>query len=254
MLDLTLNIHRDLSAERANAIVNDPSVRPWVGGSGYLDLAQSVANPSNYLLMGERGGALFVCLEPGLYEAHTFALPDGRGKEMIAVIKDALRYMFIRTDAVEIVTKVPDGNAGALGLVRAIHGQLQFTREHAWPLGDTTVSVGYYSLPIMFWAGKCEELSTSGEWFHHKLEHAKVNTPNAALLHEDDDAHDRYVGATCEMIASGQMNKGLNFYNRWARLAGYGPVCQIASNPIVYDIGDALIAVRGADFSVLLCR
>jgi len=236
-------------------VLSHPEVRPWVGGgSGPIDVAPLVADPRNVLLMGQGGGVLFQCLEPGLYEAHTQFVPEARGKEAVAAVRDALRWMFTRSDAVEIVTKVPEGNAAALGLVRAIHGQKQFERANAWPTADGLVGIAYYSLPIITWAGKCEEVAASGHWFHEKLEAAKAATAGAAPLHDDDEAHDRYVGATVEMIAAGQVAKGIAFYNRWARFSGYGPVVVVASNPVVIDIGDAILAVRDQDFEVLLCR
>lgn len=250
-----LSISREFAADRINVVCNHSEVRPWLGGGeGPIDLTPLVANPANYLLMGQGGGVLFQCLEPGLFEAHTQFVPTDRGPAAVQAVKDALRFMFTRTDAVEIVTKVPEGNKGALGLVRAIHGQLQFTRENVWPIGNQMVAVGHYALPIMAWAGKADGLAQSGEWFHGKLEAAKAETAGAAPLHDDDLAHDSFVGATVEMIAAGQVAKAMNFYGRWAKFAGYGPIAVIATNPIVIDIGDALLAVRGDDFDVLLCR
>lgn len=251
-----LCVSREYSAERVNSVVNHPDVRPWMGSIelGPLDLSGAVADPRNVLLMGQGGGLLFMQLEAGLYEVHTQFLPEHRGKEAVAVVRDALRWMFTRSDAVEIVTRVPKGNDGALGLVRAIRGQLQFERPKVWPTPAGMVDVAYYSKTIMSWARDDERLSLTGEWFHGKLEAAKAATAGAAPLHDDDDAHDRYVGAAAEMIAAGQVAKGINFYNRWAKFAGYGLISVIALNPVVIDIGDAILAVRGDDFDVLLCR
>jgi hypothetical protein len=131
---------------------------------------------------------------------------------------------------------------------------LLFTRDKAWPFNGQMVPVGHYGLSLMSWAGKADGVAVSGEWFHGKLEAAKSATAGAAPLHDDDDAHDRYVGATVEMIAAGQIGKGLAFYNRWAKFAGYGPVALIATNPVVIDIGDAILAVRDNNYEVLLCR
>jgi len=248
------SVDRQFAAERANRIANDPEVRPWLGGSGPLDFSALVANLANVLLMNEEGGVFFENLEPGLYEAHTLFLPEGRGEKAVHAVRDALRWMFTKTDAVEIVTKVPEGNKGALGLVRAIHGEKRFHRDNAILIDRKPAGVDYYALPIMSWAGKAEGIAASGQWFHEKLEAAKSATEGAAPLHDDDEAHDRYVGATVEMIGSGQLAKGINFYNRWAKVSGYGPVSVIALNPIVIDIGDAILAVRGDDFDVLLCR
>lgn len=254
MILLPLSVRREFSAERINAVANHPDVRPWIGGDGVLDLTPLVADLRNVLLTNDAGGVLFQLLEPGLYEAHTLFLPEGRGRTAVEAVQDALRWMFTRTDAVEIGTKVPDGNKGALGLVRAIHGEKRFHRDAAILIGGEAIGVGYYALPIMAWAGKAPGVAESGHWFHEKLEAAKAATEGALPPHADDDAHDQYVGATVEMIAAGQVAKGVSFYNRWAKVSGYGQVAVIAQNPLVIDIGDALLAVRDADFNVLLCR
>lgn len=254
MLNVECSVCREFSAERINRVVSHPDVRPWVGGVGTLDLTPLVTDFRNVLLMGQGGGVLFQWLEPGLYEAHTQFLPDHRGTEAVQNVKDALRWLFTRTDAVEIVTKVPEPNKAALGLVRAIRGQKLFERADAWPTENGAVAVSFYGLSLMGWAASAPDIGASGHWFHEKLEAAKAATAGALPPHDDDAAHDQYVGATVEMIAAGQVAKGLTFYSRWAKFAGYGPVAQIAANPIVIDIGDALLAVRGADFDVLLCR
>lgn len=249
-----LTVCREFSAERINVIANHPGVRSWIGGNGALDLTPLIIDPRNVLLMGLSGGVLFQWLEPGLYEAHTQFLPEARGKESIQNVRDALRWMFARSDAVEIVTKVPLGNLAALGLVRVIHGQKLFEREAALLIDGNMQSVAFYGLSIMSWAGSASGIAESGHWFHEKLETAKAATAGAAPLHPDDAAHDQYVGAAVEMIAAGQVAKGIAFYNRWAVVSGYGPIAIIAQDPIVIDIGDALLAVRGDDFDVLLCR
>lgn len=253
-----LAVVREFSAERLNAVVNDPSVRPWVGapGNGYIDTMPLLTNPNSVLLMAPdgTGGLLFTAMELGQYEVHTQFVAGARGAHALRCVMDALHYMFTRTDCVEVLTRVPEGNKGALGLVRAIKGELMFTRQGVWPTDKGLVSVGYYAMPIMSWAKRAPRLPEAGHWFHEKLEVAKSSTPNAAPLHEDDAAHDRFVGAAVEMIRGGEVQKGIAFYNRWAKWAGYGPVSVIASNPVVIDIGDAILAVNNQDFEVLLCR
>lgn len=253
---IALEVCREYSAERINVVCNHPDVRPWLGGgTGALDLSATIADQRNVLLMGEGGGLLFVCLRPGQYEVHTQFLPDARGENAVKVTRDALRYMFTRTDAAEILTKVPECNKGAKGLVRAINGTKRFRRESAWIAPDgTPCAVDYYALTIQDWAGKCAEVEASGDWFHGKLEAAKAERGASEPLHDHDEAHDRYVGATVEMVLAGQAPKAVDFYNSWASFSGYGPVSVIAVNPILFDIGDAVLAVRHDDFEVLLCR
>ncbi|WP_375450615.1 hypothetical protein [uncultured Devosia sp.] len=248
-------IARHFDADRLNRIANHPDVRPWVaGGTQPLDLAPVVANTANVVLLNTHGGCLFERVGPGVYEVHTLFEPDGRGEAAIEAVKSALHWMFTRTDCVELQTKVPDGNKGALGLVRAIHGTKQFHRANVWPAPTGMVGVGFYCLTISDWAGTCDETMEAGHWFHEKLEAAKVAAGAESPVHDDDDAHDRYVGATVEMMLNGQSDKALWFYNRWARFAGYALIQQIAANPLTIDIQDAVLAVLPNDFEVLLCR
>lgn len=249
-----LTVCREYSADRINAVANHPDVRPWVGGTGPIDLSPVVANLANVLLMGEGGGVLFVCLAPGLYEAHTQFLPEARGANALQAVKDALFWVFTRTDCIEITTRVPDGNAAALGLVRSIRGTHLFDRPKAWETPSGLVGVKYYSTTLAEWVRHEDRLVASGEAFHDKLAEAKLRMGASNPPHDDDDAHDRYVGAAVEMIGAGQIDKGIAFYTRWAVFAGYVPVRQIATNPPLLDIGDAVLAVRGDSFDVLLCR
>lgn len=251
-----LSVCRELSAERLNTIVNHQDVRPWVAayGQGYLDLTPVVANPDNYLLMGEGGGFLFVQQEPGIYEVHSQFLPEHRGENVITAARDAERYMFCRTDCIEIRSKVPAGNAGAAAFARKMRYELQFERANAWQTEAGAVAVRYFARTLNQWVNQADELKGTGHAFHEKLEAAKIALGSTMPIHDDDAAHDLYVGATVEMIQAGQIAKALAFYGRWAPFAGYGPIALIATNPLVLDIGDALLAVRDADFDVILVR
>lgn len=75
-------MERCFDADRINALVNDPSIRPHVGGDGksWLDLSAAVADEQNVFLLGEHGGFAFTWSAPRTYEVHTFILPAGRGK------------------------------------------------------------------------------------------------------------------------------------------------------------------------------
>jgi len=76
-----MQIERITDAARLNAVVNDPSVYPWVRGTaeGPLDLGGIIADPRHVALMGAHGGCLFVHHQPGIFEAHTQVLESGRG-------------------------------------------------------------------------------------------------------------------------------------------------------------------------------
>lgn len=251
-----LSVNRVYSADTLNEVVNHHEVRPWVGFPwlGKLDLTQAVADPRNVLLMAEGGGFLFIQQEPGIYEAHSQFLPEHRGENVITAARDAERFMFTRTDCIEIRSKVPHGNVAAAAFAKKMRYELQFERTHGWQTADGLVPCKYYARSITQWANQADELKATGQFFHEKLEVAKIAAGSQMPIHEDDDAHDLYVGATVEMIAAGQIMKAMGFYARWAAFAGYGPIAVIADNPVVIDIGDALLAVRGDDFDVILTR
>lgn len=252
-----MTIKRHYTAQALNGVVNHPSVLPWVKG-GYkgtkLDLTPLVENRDNVLLMGAHGGVFFVQHQPGLYEAHVSVIPEGRGKWTLDMVNETLRWMFTKTDAVEITTRVPKGNLGALALVRAIHGSLEFTLPKGWIFNDQFVPAGIYSLSVQDWQRTAPGLIERGEWFHHRLEAEQEKLGNFEPNHPDDPIHDRYVGAAVETILGGQPRKGVIFYSRWAAMAGYAPISIVTETPLVLDIGTALIAIRNNDFWVMGCR
>lgn len=77
-----------------NRIVNDPSVRPHVGAPelGDIDLAPVMERPEHWFLIGEHGGFLLSWSAPGVYEVHTFILPEGRGRWGAEARTEMLRY------------------------------------------------------------------------------------------------------------------------------------------------------------------
>lgn len=75
-------LDRSYDAERINAVINDPDVRPYVGPAdfGVIDLTDAIARPEHWFLMGEHGGFGLIWSAPHIHEIHTFILPSGRGK------------------------------------------------------------------------------------------------------------------------------------------------------------------------------
>lgn len=84
---------RSFDADAVNALVNHPTIRPGVGGVGDLDLTQAVETLSNWFLLGEYGGFACCWSGPGIYEVHTFILPEGRGRWAIDAVSDAVAIM-----------------------------------------------------------------------------------------------------------------------------------------------------------------
>jgi len=75
-------LERSSDAERINAVVNHPAVRPYVGSPEYgeIDMTPVVAKTEDWFLMGDHGGFLLSWSAPGVREIHTFVLPEGRGR------------------------------------------------------------------------------------------------------------------------------------------------------------------------------
>lgn len=248
----TVKIRRDYDAKWLNAIVNHPEVYPWVRGvlEGEIDLTAQVQNPANILISGEYGAVLFVQLQQGLYEAHSQAIPEGRGQWMVNFVNEAIKFMFTRTDCFELLTKCPHGNLGARALAKCVGGKRLFTNPTGWVRDNKTIPADIFGITIQDWMLTAKGLEERGHWFHERLmqEYARLGRKEAP--HPDDDTHDRYVGMACEMFLGGQPEKAVILYCRWAAMAGYAPIHLVSRNPIAVDIHDAIIVVKNNDFYV----
>lgn len=233
-------------AEAFNAIANHPEVMPFIvqKGQDYLDFAAFFSDPANVGFMGD--GCCFVAhrLEPSVYEVHSMALPDARGRNVFMTATAAIRHMFIATPAMELLTRVPAGNLAADTLAKAVGFGLEFERPKSWASPEGEKDCRFYALRYPEWVKRQEWLNSSGEWFHHEL-------LGETATHDDDAAHDRYVGACVEMVRAGQARKGVILYNRWARFAGYAPVEIVTEEPLIIDIQSHLIRFDGGEVGIV---
>ncbi|MBP2159547.1 MULTISPECIES: hypothetical protein [Asticcacaulis] len=243
---------RTLDPSHLNAVANHPAVRPHIGGGdGELDLTELVGNTANYVLTGEHGGFVAVRHFPGTYEVHTLFTPEGRGAAAMEAGRESLGTIFSETDAIEVLTRVPRPNKAARLFAEANGFTLRFTRPKAW---ETGADVDYFGITIEQWAMRSDACLAAGRRFHEELEAAKIAAGSTLPTHYDDEAHDRAAGAACLMIAAGNAEKGVAFYNRWARFAGYAEISLIGLHPILIDIQDAVIQVRNGHMEVLSCQ
>lgn len=257
-----LPFKRDFNSTRLNRVVNDPSVFPDVAlpGQELLDLSPIANDLRNIVLMCDEGGIVAHWQEPGIYEIHTQFTEKYRGVGAVKTVREMINWLFLQSPAMELQTKIPEVNKGALALVRSISGNLEFVRENVWPLpDDKKCNIDFYTLryPQWLYSGwAMGPLTTRGAWFHDRLDAAKLAFLAPPEAHADDPAHDVNVGATIEMIFSGQVDKALTLYNRWARFAGYAEVKLISAQPLILDIQDSvlLIDLFARDFEVLSCR
>lgn len=241
-------IRRTFDPTFLNEVANNPAVRPSLAGSGVIDLGPVVTDANNFALRCDHGGFVLTLTEPGRYEVHSLFLPDSGGVP-IEAMRAAQEWIFTRTDCQAITSKVPASNRAAKGF--ALTGGLKtiFRREDA-ALGPCE----YVELDVMRWAMGCEALEAEGEAFHEFLSTAKAAAGSSLPVHDHDEAHERAVGAAFLMIRRGQAIKGVNFYNRWARLAGYADIEIVGLSPLAVDVRDAVLGLSENGLEVLLCR
>ncbi len=231
---------------------------PWIAEKGVtsLDLTPHLADTRNVLLMTEGGGILFNWRLPGIYEVHTNFLKAYRGRHAIRASLNAYRWMFTRTDCLTLQTKVPAHNKGAAWFCRMVGATQEFERKAMWSTEGGMVDMGYWELRYDDWVRKTPDLAASGHLFHVRLEEEFARFGKTELHHPEEECHDRHVGACVEMIYGGQVEKGLLLYNIWASFAGYGLIDRVTVDPLVLDIGDALLQVDvpRETFKALLVR
>lgn len=242
-------IRRTMDGANLTRIANDPEVRPWIGGEGVMDLGPLLSDPANYGIEADHGGWLLHPILPGVYELHSLFLKEGRGKPFFAAAREMFRFMFAETDCLEIVTKCPDDNPAARMAAATVGFRERFRREDAWAPG---VGISYQVFSVDDWVARDGECLAQGEAFHDALKAAQITAGSDRPFHPDDEAHDRAVGAATLMIRGGYTAKGVGFYNRFAKFAGYAEVQAVG--PRTIDVVDAVVEVVPTGFEVLLCR
>lgn len=243
-MKLTLKRIGPESAGQLHEMLAEPSISPFalIGHEGKVNLAPFLADGRNIALLtldGEKaeGAILFHWQEPGVYEVHTMAREGARGLAYMRAVTEALRTMFLCSDCMELYTRIPEGNLRALGLVRFVQGRREFLAS------DNKTEFYALRWPQWLWGRGGESLVERGKRFHERLEAQFAEQDRVHEAHEDNSDHDRMVGATTELILNGMVVKGITLYNRWAKLAGYAVLNVVVQNPLVLNIGDALIQV-----------
>lgn len=248
-------LKRTMDAAFLNEVANNPDVRPFLGGSGTLDLTPQINDPANIALVGEFGGFIVMRLGPGLYECHSIFLPDGRGQKAVEASEQGLRYCFTQTDCTEMVTKVPEGNAAALGLTRHMGFTKSFQCAQTWPLEDgTRGGCGYFTLAFAKWAQRDAECLRAGQWFHNRLEELTAEYGKTIPAHFEETAHNCAVGASVLMFRAGNSMKAVNTYNTWAAIAMFPPISLKSLTPVILDMDQVIVTMNGNDMEILSCR
>lgn len=258
-------VRRSFDAAEINPILNDPAVFRFAAceglNPGSLDVTPLLSDHRNVLLMAERGGILFLWHEPGVYEVHTnFLKPEKKerpepGPPIGNACRAAYRWMFTHTDCMILLTRIPAHNRAAAVFAPLFGWVKEFERKAVWPsVEDGMVDMSFCSIRYDDWVRKTPSLKKSGRAFHERLEEEFKRHGRVDPQHPDDDCHDLHVGACAEMIMGGQVEKAIALYNRWARFAGYGLMAPVSLEPVVIDIGNALLQVTDDTFKVIMVR
>lgn len=253
---MEVQVERHLHAGFLNEIANDPHVRPWIApGEQTLDLAFQIENKNNVLLAGVHGCCMFLKMLPGVYEVHTQVRKEGRGAWTNAFTKACASWMFINTDAYEIMTRVPAGHAGAKVATMAAGGRYDFTREKECFFRGQMIDVHIYSYRLQDWlALKPDGLIGIGRKFHDRLHEEADRLGVQDSAHDDDENHNLYVGAAVAMVRAGFPVKGLLTYNRWALVSRHAPIVPISVQvPVVAKIDHGMyVTFENDDIKVTL--
>lgn len=252
-------VRRSFDAGEINPILNDPSVFRFAGVQGIpsLDVTPLLADERNILLMMGDGGIIFAWQALGVYEVHTNFLKDpesglARGAAVLNNSRAAYRWMFTQTECVTLLTRIPAHNRGALRIAPLAGWTKEFYRKAVWPsVSDGIVDMSFYALRYDDWVRKTPELMFSGRAFHERLDAEFARHGVAVEQHPDEDCHDLHVGACLEMVYGHQLDKAVILYNRWAQFSGYAQIGIVSYEPIVLNIGNALIQIQDHTFKVV---
>lgn len=84
-------IRRVYDASEIDYLLNDPAIRPTIGGEGVLSVFELIADERNVFLVDGDNGAAFLWRGPGVFEGHSFF--KARGREAITLGSRMLESM-----------------------------------------------------------------------------------------------------------------------------------------------------------------
>lgn len=243
---------RTMDSAFLEKIANHPDVRPWLGGSGPLRFDAIFADPNNLAFQTEHGGFIVHKLDLGIYECHSMFLPAGRGGEARQAMVDSLRYMFTKTDCMEIVTKAPDDNPAAFGAARAMGFVSSFRLERGWKTQKgEMIGVECMRLPFSKWLRRDDKVEKFGDWFQEQLE---SGTKMAFPGQFSERSYRHSIGATVMMIQAGNVIKGVSVYNLWAKFALFPMMKLLSLTPTVVEFDQIVIEFNSdGEMEILKC-
>lgn len=234
---------RTFDGSRLTEVANHPTVRPHLGllEIERLDLMSLVADPANVAFDGPHGGFLLHRLGPGVLEAHSMVLPEGRGGLSTATAQ-VLRYAFTATDALKVVTKVPAYNEPASRLAAASGFRSAFRREESWPQPDGALcATDYRILTFDDWMLRDADLLAAGQ------------SVGDLIGFQGDELWLRAVGFLALGLQAGNAQKSLWRFNEWAAFAGHDLARQVSAHPDIISIQGVALHASANRVEVMQC-
>jgi len=190
---------------------------------------------------------IFVPLGQGIYEQHS-AIPENYRGSWNDMIAKAHRAMFLQTDATMLVTLCPDW----MPLLAKVSGRFgakkMWHKDHIGNRETVPYGADMMGLTVMDWAWRNHmDFQQQGHEWH------EAAFADGAQHHEDDLAHDGFVGLALQMSVCCPA-KAQQVYNTWARTAGYYPLTILwaSDGNSLIDIGSSTILNRGGKFAAAL--
>lgn len=210
-------ISRVFNADYINAVANHPCVSVGAKIISPIDLMSVAEDYGNVILIFDGGAFILLGKGGGIYEVHTMALKEGRGKILRGAVNEALEYMFFKTDCIRLVTISYKDNVAACALASAYFDKRGENDEY-----------NYYDLTYSQWIASCKTAQSAGEEFHKNIE----------TNHDTDCSHDCNVGGALLLIKNGNVMKAISVYNQWAIMSGYEQAILTNQYPPIAHIGE----------------
>jgi len=246
---------RTFDAFELDVIFNAPDVFPAITTTGIerISTANLLSDPRNVGMIIEGGAFMFTQIEPGIYETNCSFLTEYRGAYAKSAIKQAIAWMFTHSDAVTLFCRIPLCNAAALIAVKLVGGRNIANRPGAWPKDGEVYGASIYQLTLDEWF-KAGRSSVLGLTVMADLESARKS-----MLGEADDLINgmatpslaRHVGFAFEMIFAGQFDKGVLWFNHYAKMALWPPMGLIAREPAMIVAFGVLLQITGDSFKAI---
>lgn len=219
-----------------------------------MDCTAILQHELNIALICEGGVFVFFCHLPGIYDVCVSFLPGWRGCYAVDAARQALEFMFLHTDCMTIMLRIPDDNKGSRIFARHLGAKVEFHRGGVWPVKDGRIGMTYASIRYEDWALSNPGISEYGEIFLSRLFEERNRLGFGDVDQDQDPENLRFIGAFAKTAYAGQLDKAVILYNRFAAFALLPFISLVSRSPAMVEIGGTLIQIRDGSFKAILHR